>query len=247
MRRRRALALAVAGAVVTAVGVFIALFLTTGYEADEYSVALLENPSSATKVTLHPRVIEIHDATVAIRAEFVFYPGAKVDPVAYIPLASEIAAQGIRVWITVMPSDLAPLGARRFAKILPLLDRSIPVLLGGHDLGGGVAARFLSREPEAASGLVMVSAYPGRSTDLSHANLPVLAINGTNDQILDADRFALSRTLYPRGARLYEISGANHAGYGNYGQQRGDGVASITPARQQALVARLLGNFVTDL
>ena len=68
----------------------------------------------------------------------------------------------------MMPSDLAFLGVRRFNKVLPMLDSSLPVLLGGHSLGGTAAAKFLAREHTAADGLVMLAAYPGRSTLPSH-------------------------------------------------------------------------------
>jgi hypothetical protein len=88
------------------------------------------------------------------------------------------------------------------------------------------------------------ASYPGTGDDLSTTDLKGLSTYGSNDQVLDRDNFNATVSLLPHGTIMQVIQGGNHAQFGNYGLQPGDGIATISAADQQrqaaALTARLL-------
>ena len=57
---------------------------------------------------------------------------------------------------------------------------------------------------------------------------------GTKDQVLNRDKYAQYESNLPEDTTVLEIVGGNHAYYGNYGEQDGDGEATITREEQQA-------------
>jgi pimeloyl-ACP methyl ester carboxylesterase len=146
-----------------------------------------------------------------------------------------------------MPAQLAVLGYRRANRVLPLVDPQLPLIIGGHSLGGAMAAQYLDSQPEAADGLLMLAAYPPGSVDLSATSLRVLALAGTDDLVLDREKFEAARSRYPATARIYFIDGGNHAGMADYGPQRGDGDASLSHAEQQDIVASLLDDLLRSM
>ena len=74
----------------------------------------------------------------------------------------------------------------------------------------------------------------------------VLSITGTNDQVLNREAYQDARANLPDGATELAVEGGSHAYFGNYGEQRGDGVATISRDEQQertveAIVALIKG------
>ena len=80
------------------------------------------------------------------KAGLVFYPGGKVDPRAYAPLAYALAQAGVLTIIVPMPDNLAFLGIDRFQNVIQadeLKDTEIEQwYLAGHSLGGAIAVRY---------------------------------------------------------------------------------------------------------
>ena len=56
---------------------------------------------------------------------------------------------------------------------------------------------------------------------------------------LDAEKLATAQIQY-------EISGGNHAYFGNYGEQKGDGTASITRESQQEQAVEQIMLFIEN-
>jgi hypothetical protein len=56
---------------------------------------------------------------------------------------------------------------------------------------------------------------------------------GSEDGVLNRENYEAAREKLPDQARELVIQSGNHAGYGNYGDQEGDGEASISRERQQ--------------
>jgi len=152
----------------------------------------------------------------APQALLALYPGARVDPRAYAPLLAPLAEEGYAVALLKVPAGIALLGKERgleAARDFP----GLPLVLGGHSLGGVVAAEVAARE---GLPLFLFASYP--ETDLSGLSLPTLALYGTEDGLLPPEKAkALARRL-PKGARVVFIPGLNHAGFGAYGIQKGD-------------------------
>jgi dienelactone hydrolase len=166
----------------------------------------------------------------------ILYPGARVDPRAYAPAARHLASAGYLVVIPPMPLNLAVLAPGRAANVMAAFPEIQRWAVGGHSLGGAMAARFAYQQPGAVQGLVLWASYPASSDDLSGRDLVVTSIYGTRDGLATADKIAASRPLLPRGTRWVAIEGGNHAQFGWYGPQQGDGEATLSRADQQSQI-----------
>ena len=88
----------------------------------------------------------------------IFYPGGKVDHEAYIPLALAIAERGVSVVICEMPLRLAVLDMNAADGVASLLPEVTEWYIGGHSLGGSMAASYMASHPE-IRGLVLLGSY----------------------------------------------------------------------------------------
>ena len=168
---------------------------------------------------------------------FIFYPGGLVDPAAYAPAAQALARRGIKTVIVPMPLDLAILAPNRADDVIAAYPQIQTWAIGGHSLGGAMAALYLSTRGDAAGrlrGLVFWGSRAPDGVDLSKLPIEAVAIYGTRDGIAppnlsDADRLK----GLPTGAQLVAIEGGNHSGFGAYGFQNGDLPATISAAAQR--------------
>ena len=103
--------------------------------------------------------------------------------------------------------------------------------LGGHSLGGVMAASYLAGHPDDYDGLILLASYTTK--DLSdREELAVLSVRGSEDGVLDLDAYRKNQPKLPAGARELVIDGGCHAGFGLYGPQRGDGTPAISGEEQ---------------
>jgi dienelactone hydrolase len=109
-------------------------------------------------------------------------------------------------------------------------------VIGGHSLGGSMAASYVDRNPGEIAGLILWASYPGESDDLSDQRIPVTSIYGTMDGLTTPDKIFASRSLLPEDADFVPIEGGNHAQFGWYGPQGGDNPASINRDTQQSQI-----------
>jgi len=177
-------------------------------------------------------------------AGLIFYPGGLVDPAAYAPLMKSLADQGIMTVIVPMPLDLAIFGVNKANDVIAAYPEIKQWIISGHSLGGSMAAEFVKGHPSAVEGIAFMAAYPADTTDLSALPIKVVSIYGTRDGVA-RNVFKESLNRLPVGTPLVIIDGGNHAQYGNYGPQAGDGVATISREEQQrqttAAVMELVG------
>ena len=178
----------------------------------------------------------------------VLYPGARVDPRAYAPAAHALAEEGYLVVIVPMPLNLAIFAPDRAAEVIAAFPELGQWAVGGHSLGGAMAARFAYENRDAVRGLVLWAAYPASTDDLSGDSMAVASIYGTRDGLTTKEEIAASRSLLPPDTSWVAIEGGNHAQFGWYGPQAGDGSATISREEQQrqivaatrALLSRLV-------
>jgi pimeloyl-ACP methyl ester carboxylesterase len=172
------------------------------------------------------------DPTVGL----VLYPGGRVDPRAYAPTARALAEEGHLVVIVPMPLNLAIFAPGRAAEVMAAFPGIESWALGGHSLGGAMAANFAHSNPGAVRGLLLWAAYPGASDDLSGYQLAASSIYGTRDGLATPDKIDASRPLLPPDTQWTAVDGGNHAQFGWYGPQPGDGEATISREEQQAQI-----------
>ena len=158
----------------------------------------------------------------------IFYPGAKVQETSYAPLLRQIAEEGMDVFLVRMPARLAFFGSNKADDALQETANYAHVYIGGHSLGGAMAANYAAEHAEDLAGVLLLAAY---STKTLPDNLPVLSVYGTEDGVLNRSNY---EKYLGNLQNLQEvvIEGGNHAQFGSYGEQRGDGEASIDPGRQ---------------
>lgn len=165
---------------------------------------------------------------------FIIYPGARVDPRSYAPMAKDIAEEGYLVVIVSMPFNLAVFGVEIASDVMRAYPQINSWAIGGHSLGGSMAASFAYRHPGAVKGIVLWASYPSASENLSSQPIKAVSIYGTRDGLTSVSEINASRGLLPPDAVFVEIVGGNHAQFGWYGPQSGDNEATISREEQQA-------------
>ncbi|NMC05164.1 MAG: alpha/beta hydrolase [Candidatus Lokiarchaeota archaeon] len=176
---------------------------------------------------------------------FVIYPGGRVDERAYAPAARTIAEAGYLVVIVPMPLNLAVFGLEKGREVVSAHPGIVKWAIGGHSLGGAMAAELVAKDPGLFDGIVFWASYP--SSDLSSLGISVLSISASNDGLSTPDKIAASHAKLPASATFYEIVGGNHAQFGWYGEQQGDNAATITRAVQQAQITAQTISFLAAL
>ena len=170
-----------------------------------------------------------------VQTGVIIYPGGHVDPRAYSPLAKEIARAGYLVILPPVPLNLAFTTINVADEIMAAYPAIEHWYVGGHSLGGAMAAEYVAANADKVDGLFLWASYSAESTDLSAIpNLKVLSIYGTEDG--GAEEIRLSKERSPADTTWVEMQGGNHAQFGWYGIQPGDGVATISHEEQQAWI-----------
>ncbi len=160
----------------------------------------------------------------------IFYPGAKVEYTSYAPLMRELAKNGIFCALVHMPLNFAFFDIDAAKKIKDKYDGIDIWYLGGHSLGGAMASSYIASNIDDYSGLLLLGSYS--SSDLSKTNLNVISIYGSNDRVLNLDKYQSSKKNYPSSFNELIIIGGCHSYFADYGHQRGDGDATISREEQ---------------
>ena len=166
----------------------------------------------------------------------VFYPGAKVEETAYAPFLRRLAAEGVDVFLLRVPFRLAFFSTERAADVMARCDYA-HWYVGGHSLGGAVAALFAASHGAELDGLILLAAYPTKALP---EELTVISIYGSEDGVLNREKLAAGRQWMPPNSVEAVIEGGNHARFGSYGEQKGDGKASVSAEEQWAEAVRII-------
>lgn len=175
---------------------------------------------------------------------FVLYPGGLVRPQAYEWLGRALAGRGVHTVIPEFPVDLAVLDAGRAQRLVDHYAAGRPVVVGGHSLGGAMAAAWASDHPEAVAGLVLLAAYPPDGDDLTAAGVPALVLQAEHDLVADGDAVRGGLDRLPAGTDLVVVEGAVHSFFGRYGPQAGDGIPTVSRAEAEASIVAALTDFL---
>ena len=166
----------------------------------------------------------------------IIYPGGRVDPRSYAPMAHALAREGYLAIIVPMPFNLAVFNPGAATEVIAAFPEIADWSVGGHSLGGAMAANFVQYNPAAIAGLFLWAAYPASGDDLSDGNMSVISIYATLDGLMTGEEVEASRPLLPPDTTWVPIEGGNHAQFGWYGDQPGDNPATISREDQQAQI-----------
>ncbi len=202
-------------------------YLRGGYDASPDALAAMTSSTHNG----HAQVFEPEK----IRGGLIFYPGGLVDHRAYAPLMQALSKRGVLCLLTEMPLDLAVLDMKAADGLQALYPDVNRWLIGGHSLGGAMAASYVAKHADAYDGLVLLGAYS--TADLSQTNLDVLSVYGTQDGVLNRKKYENCLKHYPESFTEVVIDGGCHAYFGGYGEQKRDGVAKISREEQIAITA----------
>lgn len=199
------------------------------YRADETTNAILQSGQAQVRddmIILRPEV--------ASGSALIFYPGAKVEYTAYLPLLEKLRQNGITSVLMKMPFNMAIFSVNAADKAFDELSGIDHWFIGGHSMGGAMASSYAAGHQEKVKGLVLLGAYIYGDV----APKDALTVYGT----LNAD---LEKHIdYTDNVVI--IQGGNHAQFGNYGEQKGDPKALISREEQQDIAVQAILSFIRE-
>ena len=159
-----------------------------------------------------------------------FVPGARVDSRAYARVLRPLAEAGYLVAVLKEPFGFSLLDADQGKKVLDVHPEITYWAVGGHSLGGTTAAS-LADQDERVNGLVLFASYP--ADNLDRTDLKAVSISGVADGFTTPADIEASKGKLPPDTSYVVINGAVHSSFGDYGEQSGDGIASVDRAAAQ--------------
>ncbi|MFI3326280.1 MAG: alpha/beta hydrolase [Clostridia bacterium] len=217
---------ALVGLVAVCVVAFL-IYASVYYKADENALLVLAENYN----------IEVIDEFTVLSPEnsnnigIIFYPGAKVESTAYLPLLDSLRDDGFTTVLVDMPFNFAFFGINKADEVYELVPEIETWYIMGHSLGGAMASSYAENNQDDITGLIVLGAYVYGDYPTENA----LTIYGTlNVQETDYDD------------NIVVIDGANHAQFGNYGEQKGDETATITWQEQQEITVNAIIEFTIN-
>ena len=162
----------------------------------------------------------------------IFYPGAKVEAEAYLPLLEQIKQTGVTCILVHMPFRMAIFDANAAEDVMEQFPEIQHWYMAGHSMGGAMASQFASGHQDEIDGLILLGAYiygdyPDEKT---------LTVYGSLNQSVE-DHIDYTENIV-------EIEGGNHAQFGNYGPQKCDLPATNAAAEQPAQTVDAISDFM---
>lgn len=231
-------------------GALVALVIVVGGLAWWTLAAPDPDPASVLAVEVDPAVtvaredgvLALHPASGPGERALVLYPGARVAPEAYLATVRPlVAATGMSVYLPDLPLRLAVLAPGRAELVRAAHPEVREWWIGGHSLGGAMAASHVASSPPGTwRGLVLLAAYPAGEGLAARDDLLVLSLVGGRDGLTTLADVERRRALLPDGADVRVLDGVNHAQFGRYGPQAGDLEPTVDDATATDRIAAAL-------
>lgn len=220
-------------------------WLSTGYTPkDDAKAALISTESVNVENAEYISFIPKENSNTGI----IFYPGGRVFPEAYSPLLKSIAEDGTSAFIVKMPFNLAVLNIFGADSVIAKHSNIENWILMGHSLGGSMVVNYFNQSKNPTiKGIILLASYPANSDNISESGISVLSIRGENDLLLNSDLFESTKLLLPVDTKFVSIEGGNHAQFGDYGLQDGDGLATISAAEQREITLENIILFLNEI
>lgn len=201
------------------------------YRADDFAIETLATDSTSVQ-TQGNIMVFYPNKEMDSKTALIFYPGGKVEDTAYVPLLKKLSHNGITCVLVKMPFNLAVFDINAADSVYSMLPNIKSWYIGGHSLGGAMASSYVEKNGNKIKGLILLGAYP-----VNNSTIPTLAIYGSEDKVLDINKLNNTQDKL-------EIKGGNHANFGDYGEQKGDGTARITRDEQQIKTEQAIVKFI---
>lgn len=239
MKKKIIKAVCIAAGIIAAICIVFGIYVSDYYRAGETAVTAL----SAENVTLTESraVFRSDNADTGL----IFYPGGKVEFTAYAPLMLKLSEMGITCIIVKMPFNLAVFDISAASDIFEQYPEISNWYIGGHSLGGSMAASYAAENAENIKGIILLAAYS--TADLSGSGIAVLSVYGSEDGVLNMEKYEAYAVNLPDGHTENIIEGGCHAYFGDYGSQKGDGEPEISCEEQTDIAAGIIFDFVQGM
>ena len=177
-----------------------------------------------------------------VNAGLVFYPGGFVDYNSYKPLMASLASKGIMCILYKMPLNLAFLNIIAARGIKDKFPEIKNWYMGGHSLGGSCSSYYLYFKNKEFKGLILLGSYS--TVDFSNTNLKVVSILGTEDKVINMERYNKYKANYPKDFIEIKIEGGCHSYFGMHGLMEKDGTPTISNIDQIEYTANELSKLI---
>lgn len=225
--------------IILIVSVFL-VYVSDYYPADTGSIETFIENKDVNKTVLYDGAVSYQATNSTVG--FIFYPGGKVESSAYEPLMYELAFKGVTCILLEMPFNLAVFNVNAASKAMEYFQEIESWYIGGHSLGGSMAASYLGNNAEKFDGLVLLGSYC--TNDLSNKGIDVLSIYGSEDKVMNKEKYDKYKVNLPLDFTEQIIEGGCHAYFGMYGFQEGDGMPTISVEEQISLTANYIDTFI---
>lgn len=234
-KKLKIIGLVLIGIVILVIGGSFIWIQTSSYDASGTAETAITTAVDEDSYYYFEGAGENHEDLPAI----IYFPGALVDSASYGIWADKIADASYDVYLLKVPFSLAVIDGNAPEEIIEA-HPSQRFVIGGHSLGGVMASRYVAEHPQDTAGLLLMGSYPDEKGSIADTQLPVLSLTASNDEVLDWDNYQASKDYLPASTDYEEIAGGNHGGFGSYGDQSGDGTATISNEEQQEQIASLV-------
>ena len=237
-KRKIFVILIIISALILALIIGCAIYLSDYYKAENEKIEAFL-PQKTTEVCKNNYIAFGEDD---FEYGLIFYPGGKVEHKAYIPLMRALAEEGIFCVLIEMPFNLAVFDINAADGICENYPGVSHWYIGGHSLGGSMAASYLSDNTDLLDGLVLLGSYS--TADISGTGDRVVSLYGSEDGVMNREKYEKNKENLPSDFVETIIDGGSHAYFGMYGEQDGDGIAKISAEEQIIFTADRIADFL---
>ncbi len=229
--------------VLLVLGVIFVAWATHAAPAEQQMLKQAQDEPSV-EIVMGKRSITIQPKNQSPTTGLIFYPGAKVAPEAYVAKLSAVARRAnIAIVIGRPMFNLAIFSINQANDLKSALPSVTTWYIGGHSLGGAMACQYAEKHQSELAGVMLFASYC--AVDISRTSLKVLSISGANDGLVTQAKLDESRSNLPENAYTVAVPGMNHAQFGDYGAQEGDGVAAVADEVAATAMSSTVANFLS--
>ncbi len=225
-KRLRIILLSMLSLIVISAGAFF-IYASDYNRADDEALAILQSDGIIRKENL---TVLLPDQTSD--TALIFYPGAKVEYTAYLPILNQLRQHGIACVLMEMPFNMAIFAPNAADRAFSELSGVKNWYIGGHSMGGAMASSYAAGHQDKVKGLVLLGAYIYGDVSPENALTVYGSLNSALEKHIDYTE------------NIVIIEGGNHAQFGNYGEQKGDLPATISREEQQDAAVEAIVEFV---